>query len=309
MYNEELKERYINYKEAAVTIAQDYLLRLFKSSEPYEKAKGKDICNFSALEIMEFYQMLNRTSIESLSVINSTLSQYTNWCQMQNLVTDNQNHFLEITRDKFSECVNVLYVEKSMMTRSQVIDLANQFDNYCDKFILLAFFEGLSGKNYQELWKAHYSDIDEEKQTMYLHTGRTVSVSKQLISYAYEAAQATEYYALGESRRETPFLESDDTIIKSYMNCRGDVSDHQMSRRIYNKFQRLVTYAGMEYLRPQNLIDSGKIHFINEKCKERGMSGKDYVMDRECRREVEEQYGCVIQRSNFVSRFGQFLVE
>lgn len=308
MYNEELKQRYIDYKESSVTIAKDYLFRLFRDSEPYETSKGKDISNFSASEIMEFYQMLNRTSMESLSVMNSILSQYTNWCQMQNLVVDNQNHFLEITRDKYAECVNVRFVEKSLLTRQQVLDMTVGLDNYCDKFVLLALFEGISGKEYKELWSMHYSDINAETQIASLCTGREIKISSELINYAYEAGKATEYYALGESQRTYPYLETDDTIIKSYMNCKSEISDHQMGRRIYTKVQRLVTYMGMEWLRPQNFIDSGKIHFINTHAEELGISGKAYVMDSKLRSQVNAQYGCTISRSNFISRFGQFLI-
>lgn len=308
MYNEELKQRYINYKESSVTIAKDYLFRLFRDSEPYENRKNKDISNFSAFEIKEFYQMLNRTSVESLSVMNSILSQYTNWCQMQNLVTDNQNHFLEISRDNYAECVNTLYVEKSILSRQRVLDMTIGLENYCDKFVLLALFEGISGKEYKDLWKIHYSDINTEMQTITLDSGRTIQISSQLINYAYESGKATEYYAVGDSPRKYAFLETDDTVIKSYMNCKLDISDHQMGRRVYAKVQRLVSHLGMDWLRPQNFIDSGKIDFVNTHALELGMSGENYVLDHKLRKQVENQYGCMISRSNFISRFGQFLV-
>ena len=307
LYNEERKQRYIDYKESAVTIASGYLLRLFRASAPYEKNKGKDICNFTTSEIIEFYQMLNRQSEGSLSVINSTLSQYTNWCMMQNLVSDNQNHFLEITQDRYSECVNTLYVEKSVLTRQQVLDMVEKFENYCDKFIVLALFEGISGKDYKEIWTAHYSDIDEGKQQIRLFNGRVVNISKQLMNYAYEAGEITEYYVIGDSQRKYEFLESDDTLVKSYMNCKPNVSDHQMSRRIYNRVQRLVTSIGMEWLIPQNFIDSGKIDYVNTHSAELGISGEQYVMTKELLKNVEDQFGVKVARTVFLSRFGQFL--
>lgn len=308
MYNEELKQRYINYKESSVTIAKDYLFRLFRDSAPYEEQKNKDISNFSAAEIMEFYQMLNRTSMESLSVMNSILSQYTNWCQMQNLVVDNQNHFLEITRDKYAECVNTLYVEKSILSREKILDMTVGLENYCDKFVLLALFEGISGKDYKDIWTLHYSDIDTETQTISLQSGRNIKISQELINFAYESGRATEYYAVGESLRKYAFLETDDTVIKSYMNCKSDISDRQMGRRVYAKVQRLVSYLDMDWLRPQNLIDSGKIDYVNTHALELGISGEAFVRDNNHRKELERQYGCTVSRSNFISRFGQFLV-
>lgn len=307
LYNEELKQRYIDYKENAVTVAQGYLLRLFRACEPYETSKQKDVCNFTATEIIELYQMLNRQSKGSLSVINSTLSQYTNWCMMQNLVLDNQNHFLEITPDRYADCVNALYVQKSVLSRDEVLEIANKFDNYCDKFIALAFFEGLCGKDFKEIWAAHFSDIDEGNQTINLATSRTIEISKQLINYAYEASESMTYYALGESNRSYTFLESDDTIVKNYMNCKADVSDHQRGRRIYSKLQRLLSSVDLGYLKPQALIDSGKIDYVNRHSEELGISGEQYVMTPDLLVNVEKQYGIRIPRSVFLSRFGQFL--
>lgn len=307
LYNEELKQRYIDYKENVVTVARGYLKRLFTTCEPYESRKNKDVCNFTATEIIELYQMMNRQSKGTLSVINSTLSQYTNWCMMQNIVLDNQNHFLEITPDRYADCVNALYVQKSVLTRDEVLEITNKFDNYCDKFIALAFFEGLCGKDFKEIWAAHYVDIDETNQTINLVTGRTIEISKQLIDYAYEASQSMMYHSLGETNRSYAFLESDDTIVKNYMNCKEDVSDHQRGRRIYTKLQRLLSSIDLGYLKPQALIDSGKIDYVNRRSKELGISGEQYVMTPELLANVEKQYGIRIPRSIFLSRFGQFL--
>lgn len=307
MYNEELKQRYIDYKESTAILAKNYIFRIFRDSESFESAKGKDISNFSTSEIIEFYQMLNRTSVETLSVINSLLSQYTNWCLMQNLVADNQNHFLEITRDRYGECVNTLYVEKSILSRHQVLEMTTRLENYCDKFILLALFEGINGKDFKELWSAHYSDVNEGNKSIVLCTGRTINISTELINYAYEAGKATEYYALGDTGRKYDFLDTDDTIVKRYMNCKDSVSEHQMGRRIYTKVDRLVDFIGMDWLRPQNFIDSGKIYFINMRSEELGINGSEFIMNNEFKKEVEKQFNCTISRSNFVSRYNQFL--
>ena len=96
MYNEERKRQYIEMKESNVTLPFRALERLFNQTEPFEEKNGKDVCEWTTTEILDFYKYLDQYSLSSLVVINSNLCLYTNWCLIEMLIPDCQNHYLEI---------------------------------------------------------------------------------------------------------------------------------------------------------------------------------------------------------------------
>ena len=77
MYNQDIKERYIREKSITTVMPEGYLGRMFQKTMPFEKALGKDVCNFSNSEIINLYKTWNLGSLTSLYVYNNTLQVYT----------------------------------------------------------------------------------------------------------------------------------------------------------------------------------------------------------------------------------------
>ena len=55
MFNQKIKERYIEEKYFTTTLAKGYLECQFNKLEEYEKEYDKDVCCFTTREIREFY--------------------------------------------------------------------------------------------------------------------------------------------------------------------------------------------------------------------------------------------------------------
>ena len=151
MYNENIKQRYIEYKTNLTIIPNGYLERLFDKTKQFEIELNKDVCNFTYYEIMNMYKTWNENSYETLQVTNSHLSLYTQWCIEQSLVADAQNHFLEFSKDIFMSCVNNIINDKKIVTREQVLSWFKDLNNVSDRFMFLALFEGIKGEQYKEL--------------------------------------------------------------------------------------------------------------------------------------------------------------
>ena len=66
MFNENQKQRYIEYKEAQTVVADNYLKRIFGYAEDMETVLNKDLSLFTGYEIITLYKTLNRKSLESL---------------------------------------------------------------------------------------------------------------------------------------------------------------------------------------------------------------------------------------------------
>ena len=103
-YNNELKNRYIDYKEETTILANGFAQRIFDSVKKFEEDLRKDVSCFTYYEICDMYKAWNEVSLSVLSTKNSLLCGYTQWCLLQNLVLDSQNHFEEFNTTVLMDC-------------------------------------------------------------------------------------------------------------------------------------------------------------------------------------------------------------
>lgn len=308
MYNETIKKRYIQEKESTTNTPVGYLTRQFNKSKSFEQRLNKDISNFTVYEIEDFYKTLNMTSAESLTVLNSHLSLYTQWCLQQNLVSDCQNHFAEIVSSSLIDYINTFALKKSVITRETLYEWIDDFVNPSDAFIMLALFEGIEGENYCELFNLKMSDFDGNK--VKLCTGRELTVSSKLVSLAEKSNEEMVYYSVASNgSRKFPFLD-EDLIIKNYPNCRSDEA-YQKGKRIYGRVKRNFEVIGIDkYMKPRSLFDSGKIDYINSRCKELEITAREFIYTPEYAEEVRYRFGYDLHRLrvSFIKKYGDYLV-
>lgn len=307
MFNEDIKQRYIDEKESEVIIPNSYLINQFRKTNDIEEELNKDISNFTTYEIIDFYKILNLSSFESLYVLNSQLSMYTQWCLQQNLVKDNQNHYLEITKDMLNGCINRAILSKKIVDRKTVLSWVRQLPNPKDQFIMLALFEFGKTKNFSDLVNVKITDLDGNNLT--LNDGRRVEISEELTEIAKESyAEDTYYSATGKNVKRMPLVSTDGRIIKNYPNVSEEVSDFQLSRRIYNSITRSLDYVGVaDWCSASSLAESGKIYMIKERAKELEITPREYLYSNYIT-EVERQFGCSIVKSNFSVKYEEYLV-
>ncbi len=278
MYNEEIKQRYIDEKESKNVVPNEYLQRLFSKTEQYEIEYQKDLCNFNYFELIELVKAQNSASFDSLTVLVSHISLYIDWCIENNMVADFQNHCNEISREAKLELVNNVTMGKGILNREDVLSIINQCQNPCDKFIILALFEGIQGKNFCEVRNIKYNDIIDGKIT--LITGRTVSLSKELINIAEESNNEFVYYT---EKKKLPLTENG-FVIKVFPSTLKEDDEFQAGRRIYNKVRRALTKIEEDngvslnkFLKPNAIFESGRLYFIKENAKKNNMSIAEYL--------------------------------
>lgn len=294
MYNSDRKQRFMAERNEEVILPKGYLERWFKKISKFEFEINKDVCDFTFYEIVNMYKTFSLNSVEVLRVLNSQLSIYSQWCINNNLVRDSQNHFVEIKKEIFEKCINILAIKNKLFTREQVLEWARELKNPSDSFLFLALFEGIRGKLNCELVNLKISDFHDGKVT--LCTGREIEVSNDLYNFALEANETTQYY--GVSNDITYKLLPDDLIFKNYPNVKDDASDAVCaSKRIANKLSRNAKYLGLETMLTANILrESGKIYFIKKRCNELGIDYIEYFRDYGY--EVEKQYDCHIISPN-----------
>lgn len=306
MYNQELKERYRIEKESYTTVSTYYFSSLFKRTEPFEEQLDKDACNFTTYEIINMYKTLAMMSLDTITTMNSNLSMYTQWCIQENLVNDYQNHYLEISRDMMASFVNKLAMDKKVVSRKQILEWCQQLPNPSDSFCLLGLFEGIRGGGYLELALAKMEDFNDNIFTAY--NGREIKVSSTLIEYAKQSDETLDYQSISQNMAKEVTLIDNGRIIKDYPNIRNSKSLPVLRRRTQSRLARIFDYVGiLEYMNGNDIRMSGVIEMANNRCKELGISGKDYIYGIGIE-EIKKQYDFKVVPSVFMDKFGEYLV-
>ena len=306
MYNQELKERYRKEKESYTTVSTYYFSSLFKRTEPFEESLNKDISNFTTYEIINMYKTLAIMSLDTIATMNSNLSMYTQWCIQENLVNDYQNHFLEIDRDMMVSFVNKLAMDKKIVSRKQIIEWCQQFPNPSDSFCLLGLFEGIRGGGYLELAFAKIEDFHDN--TFIAYNGREIKVSSTLIEYAEQSNETLDYQSISKTMVKEVTLSENGRIIKDYPNVRRSESLPVLRRRTQSRLARIFNYIGiLEYMNGNDIRMSGIVEMSNNRSKELGISGKEYIYGIGIE-EIKKQYDFKVVPSMFMDKFGEYLV-
>lgn len=305
-YNSELKIQYIEEKSKEVIISNNYLECQFNKTSKMEEELDKDLSNFTVYEIVEYYKMLNISSFDTLFVMNSQFSMYTQWCLQKSLVKDNQNHFLEMTLEYLKDCLNKALVNMKIVSRDTILNWIDQLPNPKDQFVLLGLFEGLKGKDFCELSKLRPEDI--KSNIAMLCTEREIELSDRLLKIISDCVVEDKYYSISGNGTKVMPLVDKGFVIKDYPNARGDVSDFQLGRKIYNSITRILNYFDvLNFMTANSIAESGKLHMIKERAKELGLSCKDYIYSNYIE-EVEKKFNSKIVRSIFWLKYEDYLV-
>ena len=308
LYNEEIKLRFISERNKEAILPENYLERQFRKTSDMEKELNKDLSNFTFYEIIEYYKLLNISSLDSLSVMNSQFSLYTQWCLQENLVKDNQNHFLEINIDIMRGCVNKALFNMKIISKNTILNWVEQLPNPKDQFVLLGLFEGIKGKDFCELLKLKPEDINKNNNTAKLFTGREIKISNKLSSIIDECVLETKYYSITGNNTKIMPLINRGFIIKDYPNAKDNVSDFFVGRKIYNSIMRILNYFDAGFMTANSIYESGKLYMINQRAKELRISAKEYIY-LDYIKEVEKKYDCKIVRSTFILKYEDYLTE
>lgn len=302
-YNKEQKKRYISQKEEQISVPSNYIDVQFRKASEYEYELDKDICNWTVYDIIEYYKLLSMSSFESLLCLNSTFSQYTQFCLENNLVKDNQNHYLECTKEVLAGCISKAIFEKKIVDRETVLRWVDELPNPKDQFILLSLFEYGKSKDFKDIVNVKAEDVNKNELKL---SDRSVQISYELTSIIEQCIETNVYYSISGKNKKVMPLVDHGYIVKSYPNQNIYLSEFQKGRNIYITCQRIFDYLGIEWMSPNSISEAGKLYLIKERAKELNITPIQYVYSEHIK-EVEMQFGCSITRSVYAKKYGEYL--
>lgn len=267
--------------------------RIFENAYIFEEKKQKDLYAFTTPEIIEFYKFIEAKTLTSLVIMNTNIIKYGDWALQNNLIFDGQNHFCEVTMEMLNQCVSKVSTLTPLTTFKGFLDFIYEIKNDQDKFIFMAMFEGIKGKQYEEIIKLQLSDIDETNNMVKLCTGRTMTVSPEFIQICKRADMQTHYLALSEEIEKEDLLERPLTpsiyIYKEKANSRGI----NTPRTVFNTVVRNIAYMGYDNksLTVKMIRDYGLICHLNDRAAKHKMHTIDMLYgDRSLFEDIIDKY-------------------
>lgn len=304
MYNAEQKKRYITSKGKEMLTEEKHYEQMFNRIEPHEERLGKDLSRFTVKEILEAYKMLNIASIGVVKVINSHYSSYTNWCISENLVPDNQNHFMEMTLSLFEKCINKNKLKKNIWTREECYQYVDMLPNARDKFCILSLFELGAYKDSEAQVKIRIEDLTPSG--LRLFDGRVVDISDKFREIIYDAAQEDSYKLITGAEKVISLY--NEGYVYKRATVRKEVGEDNILSRRSISFKKLlkaiVVYLKSPGATPSTISDSGKIDMILRRSEELGISSKEYILNFSD--EIVHQFGRKVQ-TGFVINYKDIL--
>lgn len=261
MYNQEIKEQYLQHLEESNPNYYHRAKRIFELCKRQESSRKKDAAAFSKREIFLMYKAFDYMST-TLQTANSILKGYAQFYK-EKIDSGILNHYGEITMEELRKCTGDK--EKPRISYNQLQSVLAELENPVDKFLLYGIFSGINGKCNCEILYVTKGDIrvaekkialpglDEENRVV--PRKREIAVDEQLCRYALNAADTYTYVFYTEKAQRIQLMT--DRIYKPRLSEDKSEDIFTDRHRLYDKVKRLTLYLGLEHLNIKNIYWSG----------------------------------------------------
>lgn len=300
-YNKSIKERFLNNIDIE-KYPPGWWERVFDKSYVFEELYKRDLYDFSTSNLIDFLKYLDLANINNLIVYKLNLTKYAEWAVSENLVSDNQIHFNELTMELLNSCISKARISNAIISYKKLKSIP--FVNKQDKFVFWSIFEGIKGKDYEEIINLKIEDIDQSTQTVTLCTGRTIKVSSEFINAAQGAWDEDEYVTLKDADIVLPLF--GDYIFKEKRMSRGI----DKPRSVYNTIVRNINYFPelSGDVTARSIRDSGLIHYLNDRADDCGVSVSELFYDLPNCKDIIDKYGFnILTRKKWLMMYEEYL--
>lgn len=298
MYNAERKLQFLKERKSEVELSPNTEI-WFESMEYFEKEYDRDVCEWTSTEIIRYMKYMSTPRIQTLVIFKGSMSIYTDWCITNRLVTDNQNHFAELTTETLCECIDFTKLRSLILTREELLENIRTLNNYSDQFIFLGLFEGINAQN---LINVGVSDL--EGNELHLHDGKTITISNDLRHIILMAAEETTWISTKTRQREYDYIPSD-RIIRIIDRKNPQTN---MMLLLGGRFRGALAFMGLpSEISRKDIMESGRLDYIQSIMKEKNMSLHDVIFNGDIRNDVEARYGKIQNCGVYVNIYGKLI--
>lgn len=283
MYNKDLKEGFIKDYMKSRVVALTSLYSLFRKTAPYEYELNKDCSEFTEEEILKMYKEFSARSYNVLLNYNVILKAYCAWKKYYHGL-ENDIAYEGITTDM----VRLLIPNdaKVMLSREEVTEIEDQLYNWSDKAIVELLFEGVAGKNMEDIYAVSEECI---KGDLLVVNGKEFPLTDRLKELLPKAFEEIEIMSYGETMRLAA-VTGKGRLYKARFNAIGIDTDDAKFRYFYRKIQLFRGYLDIPGLTMKNIAASGLWHYLNCGMKEMTLDLRGFLRTEQGK-EIAIRYG------------------
>ena len=276
-YNVDLKRDFINQYQG--TVAKNTFASLFGRSALMESDLKKDCSQFSLEQIYDLARSYRSADVSSIRIKMSLLRTYTAFCINNGFSKTKINHYTEIPSDAYESFIDRKMASKMRLSKDEVYDILDAFENARDKFIILAPYEGIYGADMCELLELREKDVLPGNK-LRLCTGRIVKISDALYDIIMDCiSEDTAIYGGKEKK-----LEKTDRVYKNLVML---IASPPTKESIIRRYYIMREQIGRETLGVKMLFNSGFLNALDEVVLEKG----SFDNSQEEVKAVQERYG------------------
>lgn len=286
MYNLEVKDRYLSEKYTNENTIRNTKL-IFERISSIEEEYGEDVYNFSLSQLYDLLRYLDRSTLNSLGKDWSIIQKYVKWGIGEGYTTNMAA--LSIFRKDLKKFINQDVARNQYIPNRQVFyDILEEIYNYQDKVVPVLLYEGVRGRDFEEIKNLKIQDCDFEKREIILRrndeTIRIVSdIEQRSMEILLKAARQEVYYrGNGVTTARVPTLDFNRAayIVKASIigkNRHTSEEDNISTPAIDAKIRNVQKITKMYYLNATNIFYSGMFERLRLVEVERELETKDYL--------------------------------
>lgn len=267
MFNEGQKEAFIREYLRSKVVAETSLYAVFRKTEPFEKELNKDASKFTRDEILNMLTEFKAKSINSLLNYAIILKHYARYVFGEVGIDAYETITKADVSDMIDKTANIL------LTREELDDIEYQLLNWVDKAIVELLWEGVSGKNMNDIYSVTEECIRGNKLCVNDKEFFMTNRLKELLPKAFAETEAMSY---GNTMRISQVI-GKGRIYKERPNTRGVDSDDVHFRFFYRKIQVFRDYLGIPGLTMKNIAASGLWYYLQCGMKEKGLGLREFL--------------------------------
>jgi integrase len=269
-----LKEDFIRHVSNGNENTELAYSRILSKAQKFEEQLGKDMSEFDFDEVNMLMGYLNASTISSVQTQHNIIKQYIQYAINNGYGNPLQINYAEMLQVKdFYQYINKIKSTKQIIDREDIIDIIESSDLYGgnaqDYCPIVMIFNGVWGRNLEELINLRKSDIDMDNSSLLLRRNngkqRIISIEKEWIQYLLYASEETEYITITEEKTitrklmDTPYLLRR-TTTKRNQNGNIKISPAQLRQRI----TKVRDFWGNRYINPTSILRSGMIAYAKK---------------------------------------------
>lgn len=304
MYNNEMKEGFIQDYLRSRVIAKTSLYSLFRKIEPYENILNKDCSKFTHEEVKNMFKEFGAKSVYVLLNYNTILKAYCAWLKHYHGLNDvvaYESINTDIVKPLIADAAN------KTLSREEIIEIEDQLYNWTDKCIVEALFEGLSGNSMRDLVGIEETMIDHNSKQLHLPDGRIFDLTDRLYNFLTKAFDEEEYMCYGPTLKVKKLV-GKGKLYKERDNAHAMDSDDKFFRWVYRKVQNFRKHVGIEEMTMKNISTSGMTYYLRKGMSETGLGLKEFLMTEDGAKLMNKyNYNSEFRVDNITHRYAQLV--